>query len=208
MKHSSGEQTQPGYSEACERNKNPIFDVLQVVFDKTRRVLEVGSGTGQHAVYFAARLAHITWQPTDQQAYLPSLQARLDLEAPDNVLPARELEVCMRSWPGRNYDALFSANTLHYMSIECVEAFFAGAGRMVEAGGKLAVYGPFNYGGSYTSASNARFDQWLRESDSARAIRDFEWVSKLAAAEQFELIDDISMPANNRMLLWRRGNVA
>lgn len=207
MKHSSGEQAQPGFSEACERNKMPIFEVLQVAFAASKRVLEIGSGTGQHAVYFASRLTHTDWQPTDQRAYLPALQARLDLEAPANVLPALELEVRMRAWPGHGYDAVFSANTLHYMGADCVEAFFAGVGRVIANGGVLAVYGPFNYGGGYTSESNERFDQWLRESDPVRAIRDFEWVSELAAAQQFELLDDVSMPANNRVLLWRKGNV-
>lgn len=200
----SGDRSQPAFSEACERNKGFILEVLRRAFADVRAVLEVGSGTGQHVVHFAQALGEAVWQPADQAEYLPALTARLQLEAPANVLPAVELDVRSTVWPVASVDGVFSANTLHYMGTDCVAAFFQGVGQVLAPGGTLAVYGPFRYGGEYTSASNARFDHWLNQSDSARGIRDFEWVNELAAAEQLKLSEDVPMPANNQLLIWRK----
>lgn len=191
-----------GFSDACERNKGVILDVLKNACSDCESVLEVGSGTGQHVVYFARSLPAIHWQPADTAQYLPGLQARLQSEAPNNVASAVELDVRMTPWPVGQYDGVFSANTLHYMGTDCVEAFFRGVGAVLRPGGVLIVYGPFRYDDQFTSDSNARFDEYLRESDPVRGIRDFEWVNKLAAAQQLTLVRDVAMPANNQTLVW------
>jgi SAM-dependent methyltransferase len=198
----------PGFSSACERNQQPILDVLSEWLQGQERVLEVGSGTGQHAVFFSRALPRVRWQPTDTSEYLPGLRARLQVEALPNVAPALLLNVRMPVWPVMSCDVLFSANTLHFMSIECVVEFFRGAGEVLAENGLLIVYGPFNYGGVFTSQSNEDFDQRLKGDDPLRGIRDFEWVDLLARARQLTLLQDVTMPANNRMLIWRRqGNV-
>jgi len=193
-----------GFSDACERNKGVILDVLKNACSDCESVLEVGSGTGQHVVYFARSLPAIHWQPADTAQYLPGLQARLQSEAPNNVASAVELDVRMTPWPVGQYDGVFSANTLHYMGTDCVEAFFRGVGAALRPGGVLVVYGPFRYDDQFTSDSNARFDKYLRESDPVRGIRDFEWVNKLAAAQQLTLVRDVTMPANNQTLVWSK----
>jgi len=193
-----------GFSDACERNKGVILDVLKNACSDCESVLEVGSGTGQHVVYFARSLPAIHWQPADTAQYLPGLQARLQTEAPNNVASAVELDVRMTPWPVGQYDGVFSANTLHYMGTDCVEAFFRGVGAALRPGGVLVVYGPFRYDDQFTSDSNARFDKYLRESDPVRGIRDFEWVNKLSAAQQLTLVRDVTMPANNQTLVWSK----
>ena len=190
------------FSEACERNKGPILEVLRTVFAPCRAVLEIGAGTGQHAVHFASHLTHLEWQPTDRTEYLAGLAARIAQEGPANLRPPIEFDVARpRSLPGA-FDAIFSANTLHIMSWAEVQAFFAYAGRALGPGGTLAVYGPFRYRGEFTTQSNAHFDRALRERDPASGLRDFEAVDALASAQGFELVADHSMPANNQLLVW------
>jgi len=195
-------EVRPAFSEACERNKAPILDVLQNAFARRKSVLEVGSGTGQHVVHFARALPDARWQPADQAEYLPQLIARLAVEAPDNVTAPVELDVRMEPWPFESFDAVFSANTLHYMGMDCVEAFFCGIGQVLQVGGVLAVYGPFRYNNEFTSESNARFDDWLKASDPVRGVRDYEWIAELALGQKLELIQDFVMPSNNQLLLW------
>ncbi len=192
------------YAEACERNKDPILAVLREVFATARFVLEVGAGTGQHAVYFAAALPHLVWQPTDRPAQLPDLAERVQRDGGANLRAPLALDVRDQPWTVGPVDAIFSANTLHIMSWPLVEAFFTGAGAVLPAGGVLCVYGPFNYGGRYTSESNASFDASLRRRDPLSGIRDFEAVDALAAAAGLEHTGDHAMPANNRTLVWRR----
>ena len=192
------------FSEACERNKGPILEILTRALANSSAVLEIGSGTGQHAVHFARNLPHLTWQPTDRAANLPWLAARIADEGPRNLLPPLELDVAQSIWPGVDCDAAFSANTLHIMSWAEVEAFFRGIGRVLRPDGLLAVYGPFRYGGAYTSNSNESFDRGLRERDPASGIRDFEAVDEVAAEIGLRLDADHRMPANNQLLLWRR----
>jgi hypothetical protein len=204
MQGSRINNVEPGFSSAAERNKQPILDVLRDYLKDGQQVLEVGSGTGQHAVYFGQAFPAVHWQPTDTPDYLPGLQARLDLEAPSNVAPALLLDVRMAEWPISACDVLFSANTLHFMSIECVEQFFRGAGAVLTESALLIVYGPFNYGGEFTSPGNAAFDQRLKSDDPLRGIRDFEWADGLARAQGMALQRDVAMPANNRMLIWRK----
>ena len=191
-------------AEACERNKAPILEVLRTEFAASRSVLEIGSGTGQHAVHFAAHLPHLSWQPSEVAALLPALAERVRLEGSPNLRLPIALDVRATPWPHAEADAIFSANTLHIMGWDEVEDFFRGVGAALGPGGVLCVYGPFNYQGRYTSASNAQFDAWLKTRDPHSALRDFEAVNARAAAQQLVLAADHAMPANNRTLVWRR----
>lgn len=192
------------FSEACERNKAPILDVLREVFADRSHVVEIGAGTGQHAVHFARHLPHLRWQPTDRSEYLPGLAARIAAEGAPNLCPSLELDVLQPEWPPLDADAVFSANTLHIMGWPEVQAFIRGAGRLLADGGTLAVYGPFRYRGAFTTRSNAEFDHMLRERDAASGIRDFEAVDALAAGAGLEFLRDVTMPANNQLLVWQR----
>lgn len=193
-----------GFSSACERNKEPILKVLRAVLAPGHDVLEVGSGTGQHAVYFATNFPQVNWQPADTGDYLPGLRTRLLTEAPDNVQPAIDLDVRMNPWPVSSCDVVFSANTLHFMSMDCVRDFFRGVGQVLQPGGYLLVYGPFNFDGDFSSDSNADFDGWLKASDPDRGIRDFEWICQLAGEQDMALLKTIPLPASNHSLLWRK----
>lgn len=192
------------YSQACENNKGPILEVLRDVFADREQVLEIASGTGQHACHFAANLPHLCWQPTELAQNLPVLHPRCAAYDGGNLLPERDLDVRDDSWPVAIGDAVFSANSLHIMSFESVRKFFAGLARGAPGDVVLAIYGPFNYGGRYTSDSNARFDQWLAEQDPDSGIRDFEAVDALAQDAGFTLHSDNAMPANNRLLVWQK----
>lgn len=193
-----------GFSSAAERNKQPILDVLRDYLRDGQRVLEVGSGTGQHVEFFGRAFPAVHWQPTDMPEYLPGLRTRLAMQALPNVASPILLDVRMPVWPVPGCDVLFSANTLHFMSIECVEQFFRGVGDVLAQSGLLIVYGPFNYGGEFTSPGNAAFDQRLKSDDPLRGIRDFEWVDGLAGGRGMSLLQDVAMPANNRILIWRK----
>jgi SAM-dependent methyltransferase len=188
---------------ACERNREPILDVLRDHFGDRRAVLEIGSGTGQHAIFFAARLPHLLWQTSDRAENLPGIQAWLDEAGLPNTPPPLDLDV-MRAWPARRYDAVFSANTLHILPWAAVERLFAGLPDVLASDARVAIYGPFNYGGCFTSASNAAFDLRLKEDAPHRGIRDFEEVNRLAGLAGLELVEDRAMPSNNRCLVWRR----
>jgi cyclopropane fatty-acyl-phospholipid synthase-like methyltransferase len=192
-------------SEACERNKGPILAVLGRELAASRAVLEIGSGTGQHAVHFARHLPHLSWQPTELGALLGPLAERIRLEGPANLRAAITLDVRSHPWPAGPVDAVFSANTLHIMDWDAVEHFFRGVGAALAAGGVLCVYGPFRYHGAYTSESNAEFDRYLRLRDPLSGIRDFESLEPLAAAAGIKFAADHAMPANNQTLVWRRG---
>ncbi len=190
------------FSQSCENNKKPILDVLHSEFLERSSVLEVGSGTGQHAVFFAKHLPHLNWQTSDltenhdgisewiEEASLPNLKKPLDLNAekqPWNIEPV---------------DAVFSANTLHIMSWQQVELLFKGLPNFLLPQAKVVIYGPFNYNGKFTSESNARFNEWLISQAPYRAIRDFEAVNSLAESVGLTLLNDYEMPANNRILVW------
>lgn len=191
-------------SEACERNKGPILALLRGEFASSRAVLEIGSGTGQHAAYFAAHLPQLSWLPSELPAALPELCERLRREASPNLRPPVALDVEAQPWPVSAVDTVFSANTLHIMSWQAVEAFFRGVGSVLTAPAVLGVYGPFRYHGRHTSDSNAEFDAFLRARDSLSGVRDFEALQQLAHAQGLKLHADHAMPANNRLLLWQR----
>lgn len=193
------------FSPACERNRAPILDVLREHLPAPARVLEIGGGTGQHAEFFAAHLPHLHWQSSDRTDYLPGLATRIARTALPNLPAPIELDVARRElWPAQRFNAVFSANTLHIMGWDEVEQFFALAGAVLETAAVLIVYGPFNYGGRFTSDSNAAFDAQLRATDPKRGIRGFEAVDTLARGQGFALAADIAMPANNRSLVWQR----
>lgn len=196
--------TEKPFAPSCERNRGPILEVLQRHLSETRRLLEVGSGTGQHAVHFAAAMPWLTWQTSDRADNLPGITAWLDDMALPNTPPTIELNVD-GPWPDATFEAVFTANSLHIMGWPQVEAFFAGVGQVLAKGGLLIVYGPFNYGGEFTSDSNRAFEQWLKDRDAASGIRDFEAVDALARRIGLVLLEDNAMPANNRCLVWRRG---
>ncbi len=191
------------YSESCARNRDPILEVLRAHFADRRRVLEIGSGTGQHAVHFAAALPQLTWQTSDLGPNLPGIRLWLEGAGLQNLPPPLELGA-FGPWPAVRYDAVFTANTLHIMSWECVRALFAALPRVLTEDGVLAVYGPFNYNGAFTSASNAAFDAWLKQRSADSGIRDFSAVDALARSCGLTLAEDRPMPANNRTLIWRR----
>jgi hypothetical protein len=183
------------FSEASERNGGPILAVLKRVFKDSKRVLEIGSGTGQHAAYFAAELSHLVWQASDVAEHLAGIRQWVSTPSP------LELDVD-REWPEVEADAVFSANTCHIMSWPQVERMFAGIGKL--APDVLALYGPFNYNGRHTSESNARFDAMLRARDSASGLRDVEAVDALARSVGLTLMEDNAMPANNWLLVFRK----
>jgi len=194
------------FSTACERNKGPILGRLATLFPHAARVLEIGAGTGQHAVHFARALPHLDWQPTDRVEYLPGLAARISHEGPPNLRAPIELDVSWPAWPVTEFDTVYSANTLHIMSWPEVEAMMRGVGRACGSKALLILYGPFRYGERYTSDSNAAFDASLRARDAQSGVRDFEAVDALVQAQRFELVSDHRMPANNQLLVWRRGD--
>jgi cyclopropane fatty-acyl-phospholipid synthase-like methyltransferase len=188
------------FSEACERNKGPILDVLRIALAARSHVLEIGSGTGQHAVHFAAHLPHLTWHPTEQLAYLADLTARVKSEGGKNLRAPTLLDVRQSVWPLRQVDAIFSANTLHIMSWSEVTDMYRGLAGILSPQGILCIYGPFRYSGRYTSPSNQEFDRMLRERDPNSGLRDLEELTALAAQYGLRLQADHDLPANNRLL--------
>nr|WP_195742944.1 DUF938 domain-containing protein [Shewanella woodyi] len=190
------------FSQACENNKAPILDVIRPLFLNSTHLLEIGTGTAQHAVHFAQHLPHLIWQTSDQQGYLEGIEMRLAQVQLMNLRQPLALDVT-QTWPlakQANIDAMFTANTLHIMAKEMVKAFFNGVGEHLQSQGQLCIYGPFNYEGNYTSESNARFDIWLAEQNPQSAIRDIEWIIQLAKEQGLKLMADHTMPANNRLL--------
>jgi hypothetical protein len=197
--------TDKPHAPSCERNRDPILAVLREHLHARTQVLELGSGTGQHAVHFAEAMPQLTWHCSDRAGMLPGISQWLDEGALPNTPPPLELDVAAGPWPCARFDAAFTANTLHIMGWTDVEATFAGLDAVLAADATLVVYGPFNYGGAFTSDSNAQFDAWLRARDPRSGLRDFEAVDALARGIGLRLVADVAMPANNRCLVWRRG---
>lgn len=199
---------QKPYAPACDRNRQPILEVLQDVFRDTRSVLEIGSGTGQHAVYFCRAMPWLVWQSSDLVPNHPGIIAWIKQSGLGNVLPPLDLDVNQELWPIDFIEGVFSANTVHIMSWQAVCRLFAGLGRILATGGFFSLYGPFNYNGNYTSKSNADFDCWLKERDPLSAIRDFEAICDLATNCGLKLVRDYEMPSNNRLIVWSRSKPA
>ena len=177
------------FCQSCENNKDPILGVLDPLLESRHRLLEIGSGTGQHAAYFAAALPHLEWQTSDGVG---------------NARAPLTLDVDADEWPASTCDAAFSANTAHIMPWPSVVHMFEGVAGVLETGGVFALYGPFNYGGAYTSEGNERFDRQLRAAGTGMGIRDSEAVIELAASAGMTLAADHEMPANNRILVFAR----
>ncbi len=190
------------HSDACERNKGPILKVLRQAFAGCKHVLEIGSGTGQHAVHFATEMPWLVWQPSELADAMPALRKRIFNEGPSNLRAPVSLDVTEPPWDVRKVDGVFTANTLHIMHWPQVEAFFAGLPAVTKPGTVLAIYGPFRYGGEYTSASNESFEKLLHARDSGSGIRDFEKIDEFARGAGFEFVADHPMPANNQTLVF------
>ena len=189
---------------ACERNRQPILDVLRGELDGRSRVLEIGSGTGQHAVFFAAELPQVAWQTSDRPENHENIRAWLEHSGSDNVLPPLSLDVETFEPGGLRFDAVFSANTAHIMPMAAVRRMFGLAGGMLEAGGVFCLYGPFNFGGRFSSVSNAAFDASLRQRDAGMGIRDIGELDDFAAAAGLVRVRLYAMPANNHLAIWRK----
>ena len=196
--------TAKAFAPACERNKGPILEVLRRVFADAADVIEIGSGTGQHAVAFAAGLPHLVWRTSDLPDSHASIDAWIDDAGLDNVERPLALDVVRRPWPLASADGAFSANTAHYMHWPEVEAMFGGAAELLSPGGRFALYGPFACDGRHTSASNAAFDRLLRAHDSRFGVRDIRDLERIAADGAMALEEDVAMPSNNRILVWRK----
>jgi SAM-dependent methyltransferase len=190
------------FSQACEINKAPILDVLKEVFLDRKRVLEVASGTGQHAVYFGAQLQHLSWQTSDVKQNIDGIQAWLNDANLPNVLTPLTLDVNDALWPIGKFDAIFNANTVHIISWLEVQRLFNHLARAAVPGAVMCLYGPYNYNNQFTSESNARFDATLKDRDPNSGIRDFEAINALANSHGFTLQKDLAMPSNNRLLAW------
>ncbi|MEX0623978.1 DUF938 domain-containing protein [Saccharospirillum sp.] len=191
------------FSQACENNKSPILEELREVFGSPARVLEIGTGTGQHAVYFAQSMPHLQWQPSEHPDAIHHSQQRLEQAALPNILPIVALDVARESWPLSAFDGAFSANTAHIMAWTEVGQMFQGVGDRLTANGAFCLYGPFNKEGQFTSESNRQFDRHLRSRAPQMGIRDLAEVTELAKASGLFLENDIAMPANNRLLIFR-----
>ncbi|EXJ16995.1 DUF938 domain-containing protein [Imhoffiella purpurea] len=191
------------YAPSCDENKAPILAVIRPLFETARSLLEIGSGTGQHAVCFAAAMPHLIWQTSDMAENLPGIHAWLDEADLPNLAPPIVLDTT-RDWPEGPFDAVFSANTAHIMPFEAVEAMFAGVGRVLAPGGYFALYGPFNRDGAFTSDSNRRFDAWLKSQDTRMGVRDLADLHALASQAGLRPVAEHPMPANNLTLVWQR----
>jgi len=189
------------FSEASEQNKSFIYDVIKPYLHG--EVLEIGSGTGQHAVFFAGQAPQIRWQTSDLEPNLSGIEGWIADSGLNNLLPSIALDV-LGDWPERRFDLVYSANCFHIMDKTAVEKCIEGVGACLKQRGILAVYGPFNYAGNFTSPSNARFDAFLKARDPTSGIKDFEWLDDLANEVNLQLVEDVAMPENNRCLVWQK----
>lgn len=196
--------TDKPYSESCDQNREPILAVLSELFIEPGLVLEIGSGTGQHAAWMPGFLPQVTWQPSDVADNLPGIHAWCQEAQLDNVLPALELDVTQAVWPLQECHYVYSANTAHIMAWDMVQAMFAGVGDVLLVDGLFCLYGPFNYDGQFSSDSNARFEGWLKKRDPQMGIRDLEDLKPLAQSHGMNLVADIEMPVNNRILVFQK----
>ena len=192
------------FAPACERNKAPILDVLRRVFGDADDVIEIGSGTGQHAVWFAAGLPHLVWRTSDLPENHAGINAWIDAAALDNVERPLVLDVARRPWPLASAGGAFSANTAHIMHWPEVEAMFGGLAEVLPPGARFALYGPFARDGRHVGASNAAFDRSLRAQDPGMGVRDVRDLERLAAGGSMVLDEAVAMPANNHILVWRK----
>ena len=193
------------FAQSCEENKVVILEQLKLLLATSNNCLEIGSGTGQHAVHFAEHLPHLNWQPSELSENVQGIKLWMKESTANNILPPIELDVFEKKWLiSKTYDAAFTANTLHIMSIDHVEKLFTGLAQALNKGALFICYGPFNYSGQFSSESNARFELWLKQQNPLSGIRDIDELKRFAANHDIELIDDIEMPVNNRLLVWQK----
>ena len=195
---------QKPFSQSSEENKAVILAAITPFLQCKNTVLEVASGTGQHAIYFAEHLPQLTWQTSDLLESHHGIKQWLSEANLVNALEPLKLNVSEPEWPENTYDAVFSANSLHIMSEQNVVDFFANVSRVLNNKAVVLIYGPFNYNGKFTSESNASFDVWLKNRNPLSGIKDFEWCHQRAEKAGLRLVDDIEMPANNRTLVWQK----
>ena len=193
------------YHPHVARNREPILDVLRRVLPPRGFVLEVASGSGEHAAFFADALPSLSWQPTDIDAQaLASMAAfRASAGVPNLRAPAR-LDVTSAQWPIDRADAIVNCNMIHISPWAACEGLIAGAGRILPPGGVLYLYGPYRIDGRHTAPSNAEFDAYLRGQNAAWGIRDLAEVTDLAARHGLTLAETVPMPANNLSVIFRR----
>lgn len=192
------------HAPACDRNRDPILSVIRPILKETKAVLEIGAGTGQHAVYFAQALPHLQWHASDLADNHGGIRAWLEDACLDNVHGPHHLDVSHESWAVPETDAVFTANSMHIMSWPLAQRLLAGVGSHLPVGGSFLAYGPFNYNGQFTSDSNAQFEIWLKNRDPKSGIRDFEAIVEHAEAAGMALVSDYEMPANNRLLHFKK----
>jgi len=191
------------YSEACARNQQVICEQLAPVFAQSDLVLEIGSGSGQHAIHFCQTHPHLNWQCSDQDQWLAGLDKNIEASELPQITPPIQLDVNTQ-WPNKQYSLIYTANSLHIMSMQSVQALFSNLNNHLTHTGYFCCYGPFKYHNAFTSSSNEQFDSWLKNRDPMSGIRDFEVIFELAKEQQLKLISDIQMPANNQLLIWQK----
>ena len=193
------------FAPAAERNRQPIVDLLRRVLPADGLVLEVASGTGQHAEFFSETLPALRWQPSDISAQaLESIRTRVRDAARENLLAPLELDVREMPWPVERSDAILCINMIHIAPWEATVALFRGAAGLLDPNAPLITYGPYRLHGQHTSFSNQAFDETLRSRNPAWGVRDIDALSALAGEEGFVLDARFEMPANNMTLCWRR----
>jgi len=196
--------TSKPFSEACEENKHPLLEVLINYLKDQTSVVEIGSGTGQHAVFFAGQFPNLTWHCSDLLEYHSGIKQWIADYPGNNIRNPQVLDVLQPNWPFEQIENVFSANTTHIMSWPMVLALIEGVGKRLIPGGHFILYGPFNYHGKFTSQSNAQFDLFLKNRDPLSGIRDFETLNTLAEQQAMKLVKDYEMPVNNRCLVWKK----
>ncbi len=197
--------TEKPHAPACDRNRQVILDVLnQVIQPQDKQLLEIGSGTGQHAVFMSAHFPNLIWQTSDLEENHTGIKLWLAEEKSPQLKSPVHYQAGKTIFPSGDFDVVYTANTLHIMSWENVQSLINDLGNHLKAGSRVVIYGPFNYNGQFTSESNAKFELWLKDQNPESGIRDFELVNALMLAHGFELLIDKTMPANNRCLVFSK----
>ena len=192
------------HSPASDRNKQPIADILEIYLKRSTRLLEIGSGSGQHAIYLGGEFPSVQWVTSEVKANLKDLTSELKAAKIKNVHGPERLVVGKDDFPKGKFDYAYTANTLHIMSWKECKGFFKLLGKRLREGSMVFIYGPFNYDGKFTSESNEKFNQWLKDKNESSGIRNFEDVKSNMEKAGFQIVNDHEMPANNRLLVFER----
>lgn len=192
------------FSRAADNNQGAILRVMRTWLPDGGDVLEIGSGSGQHAIHMAKSFAALRWQPTEQVGVLAALINNVRDYGTPNISTPVSLDLSKHEWPARVFDCVYSANVLHIVDKTLGAKLIEGSATVLKVGGSLLLYGPFKYQGRFTTKSNANFDALLRDRDSSSGIRNIEWVTAIAEDEGLTLIEDQDMPANNQFLIFRK----